>query len=380
MAAKKRKTGKKKAGSQQEEGEGGDFVCGSSASPLSSTDLRTILQPVSSELLVEALVKAATDHEDVFEKVKRAADSDEAARKLFIRGIGTAAKASDLEDAFGVHGELEDVRVVMDKSSGKNKGYGFVTFKHAEDALKALRAPGKTIDGRVSICQLASVGPAKPAEITEDQSLRKIYVGNLPPDTTSQQLLDIFSEFGELDKGPLGFDKQTGKCRGYALFLYKSAADARRAVQVPVKELGGRKIQCKMADDGPKQADGAVAHLGLGLQTGFGPLGLAGSNHLGLAGSNPLGLAGSNPLGLAGSNPLLSQFPESIASSSLYDPYSLATPYSSQIQSLGSSQSGPYYGESGLFQNPSLQAGLGSHHSITSLALARAQQQYSYLL
>jgi heterogeneous nuclear ribonucleoprotein A1/A3 len=38
---------------------------------------------------------------------------------------------------------------------------------------------------------------------------------------TSERLLAHFASYGEIEERPLGFDKLTGKFRGFALFAYK---------------------------------------------------------------------------------------------------------------------------------------------------------------
>lgn len=54
--------------------------------------------------------------------------------------------------AFQEHGNIEEGAVIYDKSTGKSRGYGFITFKNMESAQQALKAPSKMID--VSIYNL----------------------------------------------------------------------------------------------------------------------------------------------------------------------------------------------------------------------------------
>lgn len=50
--------------------------------------------------------------------------------------------------AFREHGEIEEGAVIVDKATGKSRGYGFITYKHMESAQRALREPSKLIDVR----------------------------------------------------------------------------------------------------------------------------------------------------------------------------------------------------------------------------------------
>ncbi|MBX2796497.1 MAG: RNA-binding protein [Myxococcales bacterium] len=69
--------------------------------------------------------------------------------KLFVGGLAWATRDDDLYTAFGQYGEVTDAKVVLDRDTGRSRGFGFVTFKSAEDAASARSAmDGATLDGR----------------------------------------------------------------------------------------------------------------------------------------------------------------------------------------------------------------------------------------
>ncbi|EMS53415.1 RNA-binding protein Musashi-like protein 2 [Triticum urartu] len=151
--------------------------------------------------------------------------------------------------------------VISDKTTGRSKGYGFVTFRHADSALLALKEPSKKIDARVTVTQLAAAGAAGgPSGGTTgaggvpsaDVSLRKIFVGNVPADMPSERLLAHFASYGEIEEGPLGFDKLTGKFRGFALFVYKTPEGAQASLVDSTKVIDGQQLLCKLAIEGKK--------------------------------------------------------------------------------------------------------------------------------
>jgi len=195
-------------------------------------DTRKMLEPFTREQLLDILQEAATKHLEVLEQVRSIADKDPAQRKLFVRGLGWDTNTESLKALFSQFGELEEGVVIMDKNTGKSKGYGFVTFKHMDGALNALKEPSKKIDGRMTVSQLASAG-SQPAQPAADVSARKIYVGNVPMDMAADRLLSLFSQYGEIEEGPLGFDKQSGRSRGFALFIFKSVDATKRAWRSP---------------------------------------------------------------------------------------------------------------------------------------------------
>ncbi|CAA6666667.1 unnamed protein product [Spirodela intermedia] len=59
---------------------------------------------------------------------------------------------------FDQFGEIQEAVVIRDKTTGRSKGYGFVTFKDAESAQRACQDPSPVIDGRRANCNLASLG------------------------------------------------------------------------------------------------------------------------------------------------------------------------------------------------------------------------------
>jgi heterogeneous nuclear ribonucleoprotein A1/A3 len=62
-----------------------------------------------------------------------------------------------LREAFKQYGKIEEGSVIIHKVTGKSRGFGFIIFKHMESAQKALQEPSKTIDGRITVCNLATV-------------------------------------------------------------------------------------------------------------------------------------------------------------------------------------------------------------------------------
>ncbi|KVH87757.1 Nuclear envelope, Cut8 [Cynara cardunculus var. scolymus] len=199
---------------------------GEETEDLDEEPVEKLLEPFSKEQLLLLLKEAVSKHPEFIESVQKIADADPAHRKIFVHGLGWDTNSEILTSEFGKYGEIEDCKAVVDKVSGKSKGYAFILFKHRAGAQKALKEPQKKIGNRMTSCQLASAGPipAPPptAPPVSEYTQRKIFVSNVSAEIDPQKLLEFFSKFGEIDDGPLGLDKQTGKPRGFALFVYKS--------------------------------------------------------------------------------------------------------------------------------------------------------------
>jgi RNA recognition motif-containing protein len=79
-------------------------------------------------------------------------------KKLFVGNLPYGVTKEKLQEVFSAIGELEESTVIVDKFTGRSKGFGFVTFKNDADADKAIAdLNGKDIGGRA-----ATVNEAKP--------------------------------------------------------------------------------------------------------------------------------------------------------------------------------------------------------------------------
>jgi heterogeneous nuclear ribonucleoprotein A1/A3 len=248
---------------------------GAAALGLTREDILRLLEPLSRDQLAEIAVAAALVSVAALDAVRAAADRDPALRKLFVRGLGWESTSDSLRAIFSAFGDLEEAVVITDKATGRSKGYGFVTFRHADSAVLALKEPSKKIDGRMTVTQLAAAGSAggpsggaagsggaPPADV----SLRKIFVGNVPADMPSERLLSHFATYGEIEEGPLGFDKQTGKFRGFTLFVYKTPEGAQASLVDSVKVIDGNQLVCKLAIEGKKGKQSQQQQSGSGGQ------------------------------------------------------------------------------------------------------------------
>ncbi|XP_075490848.1 UBP1-associated protein 2C-like [Primulina tabacum] len=211
-------------------------------------ELRALLDPLAKPQLVDLLSKAGSQYPSIAEEIKSVASADPALRKLFVRGLAWNTSSETLCAAFQEHGEIEEGAVIHDKTTGKSRGYGFITYKDMESAQRALRAPGKMIDGRMAACNLASEG-LNNSSSTLDQAQRKLYVGGLSPETSSEMLLSYFGRHGEIEEGSVAYDKDSNKSRGFGFVTYKTVEGAKRALDDPQKILGGRNITVKLADN-----------------------------------------------------------------------------------------------------------------------------------
>ncbi len=68
--------------------------------------------------------------------------------KLFIGGLPWSVSSERLQEAFSDFGEVVEAKVVMDRETGRSRGFGFVTFADGEAAERAMGMNGQDLDGR----------------------------------------------------------------------------------------------------------------------------------------------------------------------------------------------------------------------------------------
>src|SRR6266404_9299947 len=76
--------------------------------------------------------------------------------KLFVGNLSFNITENDLQDAFAAHGTVVEANLMMDRATGRPRGFGFVTMSTPEEAQKAMGAlNGKELAGRALTVNLA---------------------------------------------------------------------------------------------------------------------------------------------------------------------------------------------------------------------------------
>ncbi len=71
------------------------------------------------------------------------------AKKLYVGNLSYGMTDDGLKDAFSKAGAVDSANIIIDKMSGRSRGFGFVSMPNDEEALKAIDSMnGLELDGR----------------------------------------------------------------------------------------------------------------------------------------------------------------------------------------------------------------------------------------
>src|SRR2546423_7515788 len=79
-------------------------------------------------------------------------------KKLYVGNLGYGVTDSDLSKMFEAHGTVESAQVIMDRDTGRSKGFGFVEMKTEQEAQAAISA----LNGQDAGGRALTVNEAKP--------------------------------------------------------------------------------------------------------------------------------------------------------------------------------------------------------------------------
>lgn len=80
--------------------------------------------------------------------------------KLYVGNLSFDIDNSELESMFSRHGAISSAQVVMDRDTGRSKGFGFVEFENESDAQNAIAA----LNGTEHKGRALTVNEARPRE------------------------------------------------------------------------------------------------------------------------------------------------------------------------------------------------------------------------
>ncbi|KAK6914742.1 RNA recognition motif domain [Dillenia turbinata] len=216
-------------------------------------------------------------------------DHLDSAGKLFVGGISwettegnffvpfflnvillTDLLAETFTNYFGKYGEITDSVIMMDRHTGRPRGFGFVTFADVSIADKVLEEE-HVIDGRA--VEVKRTVPREDMQVRGVSKTKKIFVGGIPPSFTevclAHELREYFSSYGNVVEHQIMLDHKTGRSRGFGFVTFETEDTVEKVfLEGKIHELGGKQVEIKKAE--PKRAGGEWSRYGGGGSGGGG--------------------------------------------------------------------------------------------------------------
>jgi len=178
---------------------------------------------------------------------------------IFVGDLSPEVNDQILAKAFAPFGSMSDARVMWDVNTGKSRGYGFVAFRDKTDAEKAInsmngewlgsraiRVNWANQKGNATTATGAAAAPMSYESVVAQtpQFNSTVYVGNLTPYTTQEQLIPLFQQFGYIIEVRMQVD------RGFAFVKMDTHENAAMAiVSLQGTIINGRAIKCSWGKD-----------------------------------------------------------------------------------------------------------------------------------
>ena len=166
---------------------------------------------------------------------------------VFVGDLAPEVNDLTLAQAFSIFSSMYDARVIWDLHTQRSRGYGFVRFQAESDAINSIETmTGQWLGSRVIRVNWAS-RPSEPRPSCIDKSIshympvgkgpqesrsspivygKTIYIGNVAPGTTLEELVFIFSSYGII------VNAQVFVHRSYAFLTFSEHVDALKALQM----------------------------------------------------------------------------------------------------------------------------------------------------
>lgn len=160
--------------------------------------------------------------------------------KMFIGGLNWDTTEQGLVEYFSKFGEVLDHTIMRDASTGRSRGFGFLTFREPGSVDKVI-AETHVLDGKL-------IDPKRAIAREEQDKVGKIFVGGIDPMVTEQEFNEFFSQFGSIIDAQLMIDKDTGRSRGFGFITYDSPAAVDRVTVNKYLNLKGKAMEVKRAE------------------------------------------------------------------------------------------------------------------------------------
>jgi len=196
------------------------------------------------------------------------------AKKLYVAGVQYTCTEDIISSFFARFGTVETVTIMKDRTTGRSRGFCFVSFVDvgpvadvlAEHAQTKLEMEGRTLDLKAAMPR-GAVGGGFGGSMVQP---KKLFVAGLDTSTTEETFQSHFAQFGVVAEAYIQKDRSTGVSRGFGFVTYDSKQGVDKAMNA-IHTVDGAQLDCKLAVPKPQMMrqqqerdNGAPEHGGMG--------------------------------------------------------------------------------------------------------------------
>ncbi|CAL0319052.1 unnamed protein product [Lupinus luteus] len=203
---------------------------------------------VAAEVDVEEKVEDNENGEEEVQAEEEENSENSISTKLYFGNLPYSVDSAQLAGLIQDYGSAELIEVLYDRSTGRSRGFAFVTMSCIEDCNAVI----ENLDGREFVGRTLRVNfsdKPKPKEPLYPETEHKLFVGNLSWSVTSESLVQAFQEYGNVVGARVLYDGETGRSRGYGFVCFSTKAEMESALaSLNDVELEGRAMRVFLAE------------------------------------------------------------------------------------------------------------------------------------
>lgn len=179
------------------------------------------------------------------------ADNKDDRLSYFVGGLHPEITRDELEQYLSAYAPVDEIDIKMDVTTGRNRGYAFISVRPPFDADAFLNTRHVIRDKQVDIRELggkpsAERQPERPPErrmSSSSANRHKIFIGGITSSITDEILYQHFEQFGSIEKANVIRDV-TGKSRGFGFVQFTSVNSVAVAVEASPHQLDADNRVC----------------------------------------------------------------------------------------------------------------------------------------
>lgn len=141
---------------------------------------------------------------------------------MFVGGLYPETTSVTVKEYFEKFGEVQEVKIIGEKQR-RSRGFGFVLYKNFA-TLNKVMALKHVIEGRDVDCNFAVFSNEMNTDEASKKNEKKIFLNELPSEVVKQDLIDAFTQYGEIENVMIVKRKNRELAFGFVIFLDKNSA------------------------------------------------------------------------------------------------------------------------------------------------------------